>query len=476
MSSPGKAQAMDVQAGSDPLSPTMQPAGDEDGEVLKDPSDQADGPGMQHVEVQRMSVDDRNAQQAPTLLALMDAGALRSHYQPIVDLETGEAVAYEALIRGPQGSALEFPGALFAAAAAEGLSEALEWAGVACAVEGALAAGMDESLALFINVEGGSVGKEPAGPSVIGDAEGRLRIIFEVTERALLVSPGRLLTGADWLWQRGWGVAIDDVGLEHPEGIAALTLVQPDVVKLDIGLIEGVATGVQASVGLAVRAYVEEYGGVVIAEGIESMAQLERAQVLGASHGQGYLFGRPAPLPDLLPVPSRLLPTPHDPISLGGETPFQIVSRHLQVRKASKRVLLPVSEQLEHRASELGAPVIVFGTFQDRRHMTPRTRRRYEALSAQASLVAAFGADLEANPVGTVRGVALDPEDPLVEEWVVVVIAPHYAAALVARDLGDLAEPDMERRFEYAVTHDRRVVGAIGRSLMGRIGNRDSLS
>jgi diguanylate cyclase (GGDEF)-like protein/PAS domain S-box-containing protein len=53
-------------------------------------------------------------------------------------------------------------------------------------------------------------------------------------------------------------------------------------------------------------------------------------------------------------------------------------------------------------------------------------------------------------------------------EWDIVVLGPHFAAALVARDLGDTG-PERSRRFEYAITHDRDLVIAAADSLMARI-------
>jgi DICT domain-containing protein len=68
-------------------------------------------------------------------------------------------------------------------------------------------------------------------------------------------------------------------------------------------------------------------------------------------------------------------------------------------------------------------------------------------------------------PVPGVRGARLGADDPLRGEWNVIVVGPHQAAALVARDLGDTgAEPD--RRFDFAVTHDRALVVEAARSLL----------
>lgn len=412
---------------------------------------------------------------APSALAdLLATGGLHSVYQPIVDLESRETVAYEALLRGPKESPLHLPAAIFPAAEEHGLQDAVEWAGIKGAVEGALAAGMDTTISLFVNVEGASAGRARTAEqrTVMDRAFQQLRLVFEVTEHDLLANPGRLLLSVQQMRGRAYGLAIDDVGLNHPEGIAALTVVRPDVVKLDMSLVQGPSTAAQASVGLAVQAYTEASGGEVVAEGVENNEQLERAMVLGATLGQGYLFGRPGPLPQPLPQPQVAVPLSRRPARILSDTPYEIANERLRFRTATKRVLLPVSMQLEHRAEEVGPAVFLFSTFQDTNQFTAATAKRYARLSASCSLVAVFGAGMDPNPVADVRGGSLAPDDPLAGEWTVVVISPHYAAALVAKDLDEGLEDEMDRRFAFAVTHDRPLVAALGRSLMSRIADR----
>lgn len=67
-----------------------------------------------------------------------------------------------------------------------------------------------------------------------------------------------------------------------------------------------------------------------------------------------------------------------------------------------------------------------------------------------------------------VRGGLLVAGDPLLGEWDVAVLGPHFAGAQVARDLGDTG-PDRSRRFEVAVTHDRSLVVDLATTLMSRI-------
>ncbi len=72
------------------------------------------------------------------------------------------------------------------------------------------------------------------------------------------------------------------------------------------------------------------------------------------------------------------------------------------------------------------------------------------------------------NPETGVRGAAVSEDDPMVDEWDVAVVAPHFAALLAARDLGDEG-PDLDRRFEFAVTYDRDLVIQAASSLMARM-------
>jgi DICT domain-containing protein len=142
------------------------------------------------------------------------------------------------------------------------------------------------------------------------------------------------------------------------------------------------------------------------------------------------------------------------------------------VGEATKGLLLPMSHHLEERARRIGEGAVILSAFQHARHFTPKTLRRYEGLARRASLVAAFGVGLPAEPVHGVRGAELDDDDALAGEWSVVVIGPHFAGALVARDLGDAGVPDRDRRFTFATAYDRDLVLAAARTLVARIAPR----
>jgi len=147
------------------------------------------------------------------------------------------------------------------------------------------------------------------------------------------------------------------------------------------------------------------------------------------------------------------------------------VSAERPTRRATKRLLLALSLQIEAQASGLGASAVLLSSFQEAQYFTPLTAARYARISLAAALVGALGVGLSQTPVAGVRGVGLEETDPLRGEWDVVVIGSHFAMAFVARELGDMGA-DMERRFDFAVTYDRELALEAARAMMGRVAAR----
>jgi EAL domain-containing protein (putative c-di-GMP-specific phosphodiesterase class I) len=174
-----------------------------------------------------------------TSAGLIAAGAVRSVYQPVVRLPERRVVAYEALARGPVGSPLESPAALFSAAAAEGLVAELDQACRMAAVGGALQPPLDPATALLVNVEpdrlDAAVPAADAPP--LGRAERRLTLIAGITERRLADRPADLLRAVAAQRARGWGFALDDVGADW-RSVALMPFLRPDLVKLDMRLLQ----------------------------------------------------------------------------------------------------------------------------------------------------------------------------------------------------------------------------------------------
>jgi DICT domain-containing protein len=139
------------------------------------------------------------------------------------------------------------------------------------------------------------------------------------------------------------------------------------------------------------------------------------------------------------------------------------------VTEATKAHLIPLSRHLEALADDGPEAPVLLACFQDARHFTPATTRRFARIARSSPLVAAFGTGLNDQPAPGVRGACLDTDDALRGEWNVLVIGPHRAAALVARDLGDDVCADSERRFAFALTHDRTLVLQAARSLLSTL-------
>jgi diguanylate cyclase (GGDEF)-like protein/PAS domain S-box-containing protein len=400
-------------------------------------------------------------------------GAVVSVYQPIVDLQSGAVVAYEALARGPEGD-LASPDALFTAGREAGLLAQLDEACRAAAFRGAVEKGLLAPLTVFVNVEPEVLDSAPVEDLVaIADAApGELRIVLEITERALAARPAELLRTVERVRSLGWGVALDDVGAE-PASLAFMPLLRPDVVKLDLSLVQRQATPAIAEIMNAVNSSAERTGAVVLAEGIETERHLRTARALGATLGQGWLFGRPTAEPDpRLPVQALVLPSGcADRDGTATDSPFGCLPPGTPLRRSPKRLLVELSKQLEREAIRIGESCVVASTFQHAHHFTPATIARYRDLVERTGFVCTLGEDLSQEPVPGLRGADLAEHDPVRGEWDVVVVSPHFNAALLARDLGDTG-PDLDRMFEYALTYRGDTVVRAGQALLSRVAPR----
>lgn len=224
---------------------------------------------------------------------------VRSVYQPIVDLTDRHLVGYEALARLDDGEAdLSFNEIAARLAHPDLELDELDWACRTVAFEGALAANLGPDLTLFVNAEPttSSVdGSTRRQHDVLDRATAGLRVIIEITERSLLAHLDNVVRLTRWARERGWGIAIDDVGV-NPHSLAVLPFVEPDVIKLDIALIQRLPGEREAHTLMAVMAQAERHGTVLLAEGVETEQHLEQALSVGATIGQGWLLGRPEPL------------------------------------------------------------------------------------------------------------------------------------------------------------------------------------
>lgn len=239
---------------------------------------------------------------------LLDENTLRAHYQPIARLDNGAVVAHESLIRLPAGHAIRNPDELFHAAREQGLLVRLEQA---CLDEGIRTWSSLAGRLLFLNLSAFAVVEmvdrlTAAGVAWALEAAGvsPSSLVIEITEHDHAMDISRLIHAATQIRACGVRFALDDYG----EGHSSLRLwaeLRPDYVKIDKYFIAGVEANpvkVQTLRGLVHLA--EIFGSTLIAEGIETQAELRVVRDLGIALGQGYGLGRPQQRPalDILPA------------------------------------------------------------------------------------------------------------------------------------------------------------------------------
>jgi diguanylate cyclase (GGDEF)-like protein len=233
-----------------------------------------------------------------TLQDIILGEGLSTVYQPIVDLGTGDIFAYEALTRGPRGTALESPATLFAIADEVDLTVELDRACFRGALRNAKTLEPVHRLfvnllpmsfydAAFIEVEVGNLisaaGLTPAN------------IVFEITERLAIENFASFKRALAAYTAMGFGVAIDDVGTRHSNLETVMSL-RPHFIKISDVLVRGIARStVKREMLRSLRHIAETIDAVMVAEGIEHVEDVVALRDLGLRYGQGYYMARPAP-------------------------------------------------------------------------------------------------------------------------------------------------------------------------------------
>jgi EAL domain-containing protein (putative c-di-GMP-specific phosphodiesterase class I) len=390
----------------------------------------------------------------PELDAIIDQRAVQTLFQPIVHLETGAVVGFEAFARGPAGTTLEAPLALISAAHDAGRLGELDWVCRINAMEAAAASGLHPSISWFINVEAAGLDLDcpddlrPAYEHARSD----LRIVLEVIDRVGDGFLPSLLHATDQARRDAWGIAVNLSADRLSLGL--LPFLQPDALKLDMRLLRRVGDRKVGEATAAVRAYAERRGAVIIGEGIETDEDQQLARFYGATYGQGYRFGKPEPLPKATPIPRQAIPLMQRPMPAVGDTPFEVLAASCDFAISPKSLLVGLAAQLESHGGEHNEACALLTCFQRAEFFGARTRDRYGQLAARNAYTVVLAEGLEPLTLPGLQLAPLERSSKMCQEWVTIVIGPHYAAALVAQDLGD-ERPDPDRRFRFIYSHDR---------------------
>jgi len=238
----------------------------------------------------------RRAAAVAELAPLVDGRLRTTVLQPIVELDTGRAVGFEALSRFREESgAARRPDEVFALALQLGVGLALEQAAARSAL--ALLPQLPDDTYLSVNLSPQAV-LDPASYDLLSAAlagGGAGRVVLELTEHERVPDYPGLLLVLERLRGQGLRLAVDDAG----SGFASLqhvTRLRPEVIKLDIAFVRELHLDpARRAVARAMAGFAADLGATLVAEGVETVAELDQLLLLGVPLGQGYHFAAPAP-------------------------------------------------------------------------------------------------------------------------------------------------------------------------------------
>ncbi len=253
---------------------------------------------------------------------------LSALFQPIMDMKSGVFLGFEGLIRGPSDSPLHSPINLFNAAAEENLSLEVEMMCRQVVVETFVKSNLPGRL--FLNVSPETLlhpsfkdGQTLACMAKVGLSPER--VVIEITENQPTYDFSAMCNALLHYRAMGFQIAIDDLG----SGFSSLRLwseLRPEFIKIDMHFVQGVDTDpVKLQFLKSIQQIAQSCGTHVIAEGIETDAEMMVINDLDIAFGQGYHIARPSPTPPLLAA--------SEISSSLSSANFPVASRHMASRE-----------------------------------------------------------------------------------------------------------------------------------------------
>ena len=228
---------------------------------------------------------------------------LRLHYQPTVDLKTGEIAGFEALVRWQHPTrGLVPPGDFIPVAEQSGLVVPLgSWVLREACLAGLTLQHGTTAPSIAVNIAAAQL----AQPSFVGEVLEVLqetgmpadRLVLEITEGTLLGDKPAIVDTLARLREPGVRVAIDDFGTGY-SSLAYLADLPVDVLKIDKAFVDQVGSDRDDSLVPAILAMAQNLRLTTVAEGVEQVAQAEWLGAANCALGQGYLWSRPVELDD----------------------------------------------------------------------------------------------------------------------------------------------------------------------------------
>ncbi len=232
-------------------------------------------------------------------LDLLLQGKLHSVYEPVVDAKSLTVYGYEALVRGVEGSELASPAELFPVAAEEGLLFELDCQCRRAAVEGA--AGFPQGAKLFMNIRPTAIHDPNFQPDALTRTLDRCGltpndVVFEISEQESIDNYAIFREARDDYGKLGFQFALDDTGAGYASLEAVLELT-PEFIKVDRAFVHGIdQDSARQNMLRAFQTIANDMNARIIGEGLDTLEELRMLGALGIQFGQGWLFGKPAPL------------------------------------------------------------------------------------------------------------------------------------------------------------------------------------
>jgi EAL domain-containing protein (putative c-di-GMP-specific phosphodiesterase class I) len=243
----------------------------------------------------QLALGRTHAEMTERIQRSIDTRSFALAYQPIVDLARRRVVGFEALARFTDAP-IRPPNIWFDEAAQVGLGEILESMVVTEALHNL--ASLPQDTYLTLNVSPATVLSTTFIPLM--EHAPLDRIVLEITEHVSISDYGALQAALAPLRAHGLRLAVDDAGAGYASFRHILQL-SPEIIKLDISLTRDIDKDrTQRALAAALIRFAEETGSKVIAEGVETEAELATLQELRTNKAQGYLIGRPMPLSSAL--------------------------------------------------------------------------------------------------------------------------------------------------------------------------------
>jgi diguanylate cyclase (GGDEF)-like protein/PAS domain S-box-containing protein len=233
----------------------------------------------------------------------LERGELRLHYQPKVDLRTGDLVGFEALVRWEHPDrGIVAPGAFVPMAEETGLILPIgQWVLATACRQAARWRDSERGRGLVMAVNLSP--RQFRHARLVDDLDQVLHragldaagLELEITEGTAMGDAAATVRTLERLKSLGVRLAIDDFGTGY-SSLSYLRRFPIDVLKVDRSFVSGLpGNGGDAAIVRTVVGLARALGLSVVAEGIETPGQLEVLCALGCDHGQGFLFGGPMP-------------------------------------------------------------------------------------------------------------------------------------------------------------------------------------